>query len=93
MRESTIEKHLVKSIKAIGGGCYKWSGPGDRGKPDRLILMPDGLTVFVELKAPGKRPSKLQRYWLEKLSALGFDARVIDTLEGVDELVQELEKR
>jgi len=90
MRESVVEKYLVKRVKAIGGGCFKWSGPNDRGKPDRMVMMPGGRVVFVEVKAPGKKPTKLQSYWLEKLSGLGFKAVVVDSVETVDQLIEEL---
>ena len=48
MRESTIEKHLVKVVRESGGLAIKLVSPGWAGAPDRLILMPGGRLTFVE---------------------------------------------
>lgn len=52
--EKKIEKYLVQSVEQIGGLCVKFPPLFFRGFPDRIVLLPDGLVVFVELKAPGK---------------------------------------
>ncbi len=36
--ENDIEKYLVRQIKRIGALCYKFTSPGTRGVPDRIIL-------------------------------------------------------
>ena len=64
MRESTIEKHLVAKVKAMGGMAYKFTSPAHRGVADRVVCLPDGSTWFVELKAPGGRLSELQKIFL-----------------------------
>ncbi|HDE4009722.1 TPA: VRR-NUC domain-containing protein, partial [Staphylococcus aureus] len=50
MKESTLEKYLVKEITKLNGLCLKWVAPGTRGVPDRIIIMPEGKTYFVEMK-------------------------------------------
>lgn len=50
MKESTLEKYLVKEITKLNGLCLKWVAPGTRGVPDRIIIMPEGKTFFVEMK-------------------------------------------
>lgn len=59
----------------------KLGGPGDRGKPDRLFVGPGGRTLFVEFKAPGKRPRKLQLWFFSQMSELGHCVQVIDNVE------------
>ena len=54
MRESAIEKALVKEAKSRGGMAVKFVSPGFDGVPDRLVLLPGGKCAFVELKASGK---------------------------------------
>lgn len=49
------------------------------GLPDRLCLFPGGEVVFVELKAFGKKPRKIQVLMHQKLKAMGFRVEVIDT--------------
>lgn len=40
MRESQVEKHLVKRVKELGGLVRKVSWIGVRGAPDRLVMLP-----------------------------------------------------
>lgn len=84
MRESKIEKALCNRVKALGGTCEKFKNPSRRGVPDRLITLPGGRIVFVELKAEGKEPNALQLKDHRERSALGCDVRVIDSLEAVN---------
>lgn len=89
-RESHIEQYLCKQCQARGGIAMKWSSPGHRGVPDRIVLMPGARIVFVELKAPGKRPGPLQEREHRRLRKLGFDVHVIDSYIGVDKLMESL---
>lgn len=90
MRESTIEKRLKLSIEALGGMCEKYVSPGRRSVPDRIISLPHGRIIFVELKAPKKGPTPLQAKDHARRRALGFNVRVIDTVEKVDEFLKEI---
>lgn len=78
MREKTIEQKLVQDAKSMGGIAVKMSCPGFDGMPDRLVLLPDGLLGFVEVKAPGKKPRALQAARHELLQNLGFKVYVLD---------------
>lgn len=84
IRERDIESALVVRVKALGGLCEKFTSPGKRSVPDRIVTMPGGRIVFVELKAPGKRPTALQVRDHARRRALGCEVIVIDTLEAVD---------
>ena len=53
MLEKTIERKLTVAVKKAGGIAVKFVSPSFDGMPDRLVLLPDGLIAFVELKAPG----------------------------------------
>ena len=76
--EKEIEAKLVKLVKQTGGLCLKWVCPGWAGVPDRIVLLPGGRIVFVELKRPkGGRVSKLQEKWHEILVGLGFHCLII----------------
>jgi hypothetical protein len=81
MLEKTIEQALVKRVKELGGMAEKFVSPGRRSVPDRLITLPGGVIIFVELKAPNKYPTELQKLDHERRRALGCDVRVINTLE------------
>lgn len=82
MRESTIEKALVERVKALGGMCEKFTSPSRRGVPDRLVTLPGGRIVFVELKATGGKLSALQQRDHARRRALGCSVFVIDSLEA-----------
>ena len=84
MLEKTIEAALVKRVKELGGMAEKFVSPGRRSCPDRLVTLPEGRIIFVELKAPGCRPTPKQAADHERRRSLGCDVRVIDSLEGVD---------
>lgn len=86
MREREIERALVKRVKAAGGEVRKLAWIGRRGAPDRLVMLPERY-LFVELKAPGGRLSRLQDLEHRRLRAAGFDVRVIWKLEDIDQVL------
>jgi hypothetical protein len=85
--EAQIERHLVDVVRAKGGFAFKWVSPANAGVPDRIVFLPGGRVVFVELKAPGRQPSPLQTRIFRMLRSVGAEVRVIDSMRGVDELV------
>lgn len=87
MRENTIEAYLRDEVKKIGGRAYKFVSPGNDGVPDRLVCLPGGRAIFVELKAPGKKPTKLQELQQKILRDMGFDVWVLDSKERVDHFI------
>ena len=52
--EKTTEAYLRDRVKALGGRSYKWVSPGCSGVPDRIVVMPGGRIVFVELNIDTK---------------------------------------
>lgn len=119
MRESQIEKHLVKRVKELGGECRKVRFIGRRGAPDRLVMLGldkaadalddaigracDGdyidtysllreilglVSVWPELKAPGVKPEPHQLREHERMRKMGQRVVVIDSIEGVEELLR-----
>ena len=88
MRERDIEKYLRERVKAAGGRAYKFVSPGNAGVPDRLVLFPKGRAYFVELKAPGKKPTALQTAQGTRIKKLDFTVEVIYSKQGVDDFVQ-----
>lgn len=83
--ERNVEQALVRRVKSLGGMCEKFTSPGRRSVPDRIITMPNGgRIIFVELKAPNKKPTENQLRDHAKRRALGCDVRVIDTVEDAN---------
>ena len=71
--EKEIERALREKVESYGGHCLKWVCPGWAGVPDRVILLPGGHVMFVELKRdPSASGSSMQIWWARKLRDLGF---------------------
>ena len=87
--EKTLERSLVEKIRLLSGICLKLQGNMYAGMPDRLILLPGGRAIFVELKSEGSKPRKLQLIRHEELRALGFKVFVIDTHEKLTQFLNE----
>ena len=88
MRESSIERKLVQVVRQHGGLALKLTSPNIAGVPDRLVLLPGGRVVFVELKAPGQKLRPLQQKRKAQLDALGFQVAVIDSREEIDRFIK-----
>ncbi len=91
MREREIEQKLIDAVKAQGGVCWKFVSPGTAGVPDRIILMPMGRIAFVEVKAPGERPRKLQLARHRLLRRLGFKTFVLDNPKQIGGILDEIQ--
>lgn len=106
MKESTIERHLVRSVKAAGGQVRKLQWLGRNSAPDRVVMWPArtlapasidcawcrpaGRVLWVELKAPGQKPTAAHAREHARMRAVGQDVRVLDSVGAVDALLQEL---
>lgn len=85
MKESEIEKILVKETKKLGGCAYKWESPGNDGVPDRIVIFPGKRPIFVELKTEKGLLSELQKVQLTRLARLG---QTIEVIYGVEQLAE-----
>lgn len=88
--EKYVEQKLIKAVKQRGGLALKFTSPGYDGVPDRILLFGGGVLAFAELKAPGKKPRKLQVRRIEKFRSLGFKVYVIDNTEMIEEVLDEI---
>ena len=82
--EKSIEAYLVRKVKEAGGRAYKFTSPSRRGVPDRIILMPGGRALFVEVKKPGGKLSPLQQKEIRDLRLFGHSVSVVDCKDDVD---------
>lgn len=89
MLERVVEAHLIKRVKELGGIACKFTSPQRRSVPDRLVLLPCGEMLFVELKATGAKPTPNQLREHERLRKLGFCVLVLDSKEAIDEFFKE----
>lgn len=86
--EKTTEAYLRDEVKARGGRSYKWVSPGCAGVPDRIVILPGGRVVFVELKSEGRTSSGQQKKRQAELRELDCTVYAdIDTKEKVREIL------
>ncbi|MDY2946196.1 MAG: VRR-NUC domain-containing protein [Lachnospiraceae bacterium] len=89
--ESKIEHELVMEVRNRGGMCPKFVSPGMDGMPDRLVLLRDGKAAFVEVKAPGKKPRKLQLRRHVQLRNRGYKVYVLNDPDKIPVILDEIE--
>ena len=56
MLEKQIESRMGQMGKRRGGLYFKFVSPGCPGVPDRIVLLPGGVTVCVELILKSSKP-------------------------------------
>lgn len=103
MLEADVEAHLVKRVEELGGEVRKVKWIGRRGAPDRVVMLPQHFngdfyidrTTWVELKRPGlaatfpNNPHERQQHREHgRMRAMGQRVVVIDSIEGVEELLR-----
>ena len=89
MKESTIEAAVVRHCKSRGLLCYKFTSPARRGVPDRMIIG-NGKVLFLELKAPGEKPTKLQEYEHSLLKSAHMWVSWVDNAPEAIDLIDSL---
>jgi len=85
--EKRTETRFYNWCKDNGIFVRKLKAVGVRGFPDRTILLPGPVIVFIEFKAPGKTPSPWQVREMERLVALGARVLVTDSFEEAKQFV------
>lgn len=92
MPESEIERKLGREIKKLGGLYYKFVSPNLPGVPDRIVIMPGGRVIFVELKTEIGRLSNIQKWVIEEMRQRGADVRVIKGWPAARAFLDELKE-
>lgn len=86
--EKQIENYLKKKFESIGSIVLKFTSPGSAGVPDRIIILPDGTTLYVEVKCKTGRIAPLQQYWVDKINKQGAYACFVWSYQDVDRLLE-----
>ena len=90
MLEKMIERKLVNAVKALGGIAPKFISPGFDGMPDRIVLLPKCKIAFIEVKAPGCKPTSLQLSRHGMLRKLGLKVYILDSTEDLQKILKEI---
>lgn len=92
MKESEIERKLGEGIKKLGGLYYKFVSPNLPGVPDRIVILPGGRVIFVELKTEIGRLANIQKYIIGEMRQRDADVRVIKGWPEAKEFLKELQE-
>jgi len=90
IKESQIERYLVRKVEEHGGLCFKFVSPGNLGVPDRIVLTPEGRTIYVELKTDTGRLARMQKWQRGEMEKRGADVRVLCGLDAVKDFLREV---
>lgn len=85
--EKKIEKRCCDVARANGWYTRKFSSPSNRGVPDRIFIK-DGDVWFVEFKAPGNTPTKLQLHEMRELKDHGANVFWLDNIDDFKKLLR-----
>lgn len=88
MLEKNVERKLIETVKKMGGECVKWVSPASRGWPDRIVLLPGGKVVFVEVKTDTGKLSELQKSRMALLEKLGMTSLTIYGIKDIEKITQ-----
>ena len=89
--ERDVEGYLKRQVEKRGGKCYKFIPDTDNGMPDRIIVLPGGILLWVETKNGDDEQARLlQRVQHRKLRSLGQRVEIAHTKGQVDALMREL---
>lgn len=77
--ESKLESFMAREVEKIGGIFWKFKSTR-RGVPDRILVY-RGSVFFVELKAPGQKPTAQQLHVHGLLAKAGA---LVVTLDSED---------
>lgn len=89
--EKALERRLVDKVRERGCVALKMNDVMHCGMPDRLIVMPGGRVMWVEVKSLGKKVTPLQASRIKDLRRLGFPVYVVDSGEMLEEFLQLLD--
>lgn len=91
-KEQDIQESMMHYISSIGGLPVKFNNIGiyaKAGVADILACI-KGRFVAIEVKKPGKTPSKLQENFINAVNSIGGFAFWADNLQDVKDKLKEL---
>jgi hypothetical protein len=90
--EGKLVWQIRRRIEERGGRSFKIQGMDESfqevGIPDLLVCF-HGIFLGLEVKMPGEKPSPIQRQVLQSIEAAGGVARVVCSVDEVDEILDQ----
>lgn len=76
MKEQQIQAKKIKELEAQGYYVIKLINTNKNGIPDLIAIPPNSDVLFIEVKKPDGKLSKLQAYRLKELETHGVKVEV-----------------
>ena len=76
--EADLEKWCREQATKSGGYLLKWVSPGNKGVPDRILLMPK-YSAYLEFKNKTAQLEPLQETWRKRIIKLELTHYVVRT--------------
>ena len=89
-REKNVEAYLTKKLSKMDIHCYKVLPDNRVGMPDRIVTLPNGRCIWVELKTDNGKLSIVQQLRHKELRAAGQEVRVVWNKEDADKFADEV---
>jgi Holliday junction resolvase len=80
--ESDIQRQIAQAMTKSGWLVVKLIQTNWNGIPD-LMCIRKGVTIFLEVKRPGKELEPLQEHRIKTLNYIGVHARRVDSIEDI----------
>jgi len=90
--EKQIEHRVCDHAKSKGWLTYKFTSPARSAVPDRLMISPKGVCIFIEFKREGQKPTDAQAREHERLRKQGVQVFVVDTVEYGYSVIEAVEQ-
>lgn len=95
--ETEIQKEIIDYLKSIGFDVYRMNSGRKGGitlhtpgTPD-LMAQRNGLTIWIEVKQPGKKPTKIQLKRHKEITENGFIVIVATSVEETQKHLKHLD--
>ena len=93
--EGNFKKSFCSKLRKLGCTVFQNQGVGiPKGFPDTSVLLPEGLTIYIEFKASKRAKFQpLQKEWVKKLTDRQYFAYVVypeisdDIMEQIKRLI------
>lgn len=85
MKEQRIQAKKIKELEAEGYYVIKLTMTNKNGIPDLLAIPRNSDVIFIEVKAPNGKLSKLQEYRLKELQNHGVKVELFKGKNKEDE--------
>jgi Holliday junction resolvase len=76
MREQQLQSKKIRELESKGYYVIKLINTNKNGIPDIIAIPPGSNVLFVEVKTPNGRLSKLQQYRIEELKSYQIETEI-----------------